>query len=420
MVHTYLGSELEETLERARGPFMNYMRAHVSLLRPLMKSLGINEPSKEQLELVVEIAFERYSRTASLIGTPESCLPLVQRLHEMGVNEIACLIDWMESEGALAALPSLDQLRGLAQRRVRPRLQALRNHLAAQLPHYMMPGAFVFLDSLPLTPNGKIDRQLLPAPGDDAYAKRGYEPPRTALEAAVADIWAEVLKRDRVGIHDNFFAIGGHSLGAVVVLSRIRKGFNIELPLTALFEAPTVLALAERIEAAQGQTATIPAPAIVSVAREGAIPLSFAQQRLWFLDQLEPDSRVLQHAGGGAACRAGSMWRRCARTLDEIVRRHEVLRTHLRAVDGAPVQVIAPELKLAAAGDGPERVGRRRSGRRGAAAGGARGGRDAIRSGARPAAPRAAAAARRRRSTSLLLTMHHIVADGWSMGVFIA
>jgi acyl carrier protein len=127
----------------------------------------------------------------------------------------------------------------------------LRNHLKRSLPDYMVPSAFVVLEALPLSPNGKIDRKALPAPEADAVVRGEYMAPRTPVEEVLAAIWAEVLRLDRVGVEDNFFELGGHSLLAMRVVARIRDVLAVELPLRALFEAPTVGELAQRVEMAQ-------------------------------------------------------------------------------------------------------------------------------------------------------------------------
>jgi acyl-coenzyme A synthetase/AMP-(fatty) acid ligase/acyl carrier protein len=120
----------------------------------------------------------------------------------------------------------------------------LRAHLQRSLPEYMVPSAFVVLEALPLTPNGKVDRRALPAPGDDAVIREVYVAPRTPTEEVLASIWCELLKLDRVGVHDNFFALGGHSLLGMRLIARIREKFAVELPLRALFETPTIARLA--------------------------------------------------------------------------------------------------------------------------------------------------------------------------------
>ena len=130
----------------------------------------------------------------------------------------------------------------------------LREHLKEKLPEYMLPSAFVLLEELPLSPNGKVDRRALPAP-ETGGREEGYAPPRTPVEAGIAEIWQEVLRLERVGIHDDFFELGGHSLLATQVISRIRGAFQAELPLRALFEAPTVAGLTQRVAAARGDEA---------------------------------------------------------------------------------------------------------------------------------------------------------------------
>ncbi|MET0399318.1 MAG: amino acid adenylation domain-containing protein [Longimicrobiaceae bacterium] len=214
----------------------------------------------------------------------------------------------------------------------------LRAHLAARVPEHLVPGAFVVLASLPLTLNGKVDRAALPAPehaGEAAYAA-----PRTATEEVLAGIWEEVLGVERVGVQASFFELGGHSLLATQVVSRSRGAFGVEVPLRALFEAPTVAGLAGRIDALRSEGAP-PAPPIERVPRTGSLPLSFAQQRLWLVDRMEPGSAAynvpialrLRGELDVAALRA---------SLDALTRRHETLRTTFAERGGAPVQVVHP------------------------------------------------------------------------------
>jgi acyl carrier protein len=151
-----------------------------------------------------------------------------------------------------------DPLRGAFARQFAP---ALRRALQQQLPEYMVPSAFVVLDSLPVSPNGKVDRSALPVPDAERPSlEEAYVPPRTPIEEALSRIWVDLLGVERVGVHDNFFALGGHSLLATQLMSRVRKVLGVELPLRALFDSPTVAGLAERIETLQwaGQSSTIP------------------------------------------------------------------------------------------------------------------------------------------------------------------
>ncbi|NMO14244.1 non-ribosomal peptide synthase/polyketide synthase [Pyxidicoccus fallax] len=213
----------------------------------------------------------------------------------------------------------------------------LRAHVQSKLPEYMVPSAVVHLGALPLTTHGKVDRKALPAP-DVQVTKRGqYVAPRTPAETTLTGIFAQVLGVSRVGVHDNFFELGGHSLLATQVIARVRAAFRTELPLRALFEAPTAATLAERLQA---PTATR-VPTLVRADRSSAIPLSFSQQRLWFLDQLHPGQALYNIP---LALRLSGSLEPSAlqRAFDELVRRHESLRTTFRAEGGEPRQVIHP------------------------------------------------------------------------------
>ncbi|MCU1267661.1 MAG: amino acid adenylation domain protein [Acidobacteria bacterium] len=235
-----------------------------------------------------------------------------------------------------------DPLQGSFVRRLAPQL---RSFLRESLPEYMVPSTFVLLETLPLTPNAKIDRAALPAP-DVARPEldEAFVPPGNQTEADLAEIWASVLKLDRVGIRDNFMELGGHSVLATQIISRARDVFQVELPLRTIFEAPTVAAMSATIEVAQqGKTRPISTPR--PVARGEMVPLSFAQQRLWFLDQLVPGTPVYNLPAGVRlpyAIDVGALHK----SLNEIVRRHETLRTTIGVRDGQPHQIIAPTLEL--------------------------------------------------------------------------
>jgi amino acid adenylation domain-containing protein len=224
--------------------------------------------------------------------------------------------------------------------------EALRVFLKERLPEYMVPAAFLWLDALPLTPNGKVDRWALPAPEEGAGDRAGEAmAPRNSFEELLAGIWAETLRVERVGIEDNFFDLGGHSLLAMRVISRIREAFGVALPVRSLFDCPTVSRLAEAIvEALRAGKVSSPPP-LAATAREGLLPLSFAQRRLWFLDQLEPGNAAYNIP---LALRIeGRLDPRClAWALSTVVARHEVLRTTFHVADGEPVQVIAPAAEV--------------------------------------------------------------------------
>ncbi|HVB29717.1 MAG TPA: amino acid adenylation domain-containing protein [Terriglobia bacterium] len=222
----------------------------------------------------------------------------------------------------------------------------LRRFLKDKLPDHMVPSVFVLLDALPLLPNGKIDRRALPAPDRSRpELDKAFVAPRTPTEELLAEIWAQVLDIERVGIYDNFFDLGGHSLLATQLVSRMREAFQVEILLRRLFEVPTVAGLAESIEAARQTGQKLLAPPILPVPRNGDLALSFAQQRLWFFNQLEPG---LSAYNIPAAVRLKGPLNLAAleQSLNEIVKRHESLRTTFGKVDGRPTQVIAPTLTI--------------------------------------------------------------------------
>ncbi|WEQ54972.1 amino acid adenylation domain-containing protein [Komagataeibacter nataicola] len=213
----------------------------------------------------------------------------------------------------------------------------LRRALAAVLPDYMVPAALVLLDALPLTPNGKLDRKALPAP-DFTPAGEGRAP-RNPQEAILAALFAEVLGLTRVGIDDSFFDLGGHSLLATRLASRIRSSLNIDLPVRAVFENPTVAGLAEATAGQEDSNR----PPLVPMTRPAILPLSFAQQRLWFLFRLEGPSATynmpLSIQMDGPLSIAAMQT-----ALGDVVARHESLRTVFPEVDGiACQQVLATE-----------------------------------------------------------------------------
>ena len=294
-----------------------------------------------------------------------------------------------------------------------PDASELRAHLQHSLPDYMIPHAFMLLKALPLTVNGKLDRKALPTP-EGRQGKVEYVAARTPVEAVLVQVWAEVLGLDQVGVHDNFFELGGHSLLATRVPARLRAMLGIELPLRALFEAPTIAELAPRVEELRRSVQGVFAPPLRATQRSGPLQLSFAQERLWFLEQLEVTGpaynipRAFRLAGrlDVAALQ---------RSLTELVRRHESLRTRFREMNGVGAQVIDPAgpvnlsvtdlsgLELAArevrAGTLMQEEAARRF--------------DLVdRGGFRVELLRLS-----KEEHILLMTVHHIVFDGWSQGV---
>jgi len=291
----------------------------------------------------------------------------------------------------------------------------LADFLAERLPEYMVPTVFVGLDALPLSPNGKVDRGALPAP-DGAGDEAEHVAPRTPEEEAVAAAFAEVLGVERVGAEDDFFALGGHSLLAPRVVSRLRGALGVELPLRALFEAPGVAGLAARVEAALRRDAGPQAPPLVPVPRNGPLPLSFAQQRLWFLDRMQPGSAAYNMPYALRLHGAADV-PLLARALSAVVERHEALRTVFPEVDGEPVQAVLPApaatLSVVDLGALPAverertllRIAREEAGRPFDLARG-----PLLRALLVRVAPE---------EWGVLLTLHHVVADGWSVGVVV-
>jgi acyl carrier protein len=218
----------------------------------------------------------------------------------------------------------------------------LRTFLGSLLPEYMVPWALVPMDTFPLTPSGKLDRRNLPAPVAARPREAALSPPRGPVQELLAGIWAEVLGLERVGAADHFFELGGHSLLATRVMSRLRSAFDIAMPLRTLFEAPRLDDLAAQVEAALRAGASQLAPPLVPVTREGTLlPLSFAQQRLWFIDQLEPASPSYNIPA--AVLLNGELDRAAlAACFERIVARHEILRTTFDAAGEEPVQRIDP------------------------------------------------------------------------------
>lgn len=227
-----------------------------------------------------------------------------------------------------------------------PTVSEIRNFLQAKLPDYMIPTAYMQLDALPLTSNGKVDRKALPEPDHERPELEGvFVAPRTPAEEMLAGVWMEILGIGQVGVYDNFFELGGHSLLATQIVSRIREAFAVEIPLRALFEAPNIAMLARAIETARQSADGMEAPPMVPVSRDQDLPLSFAQQRLWFLDQLEPNSPFYNIP---SALRLQGKLNISAleKSIHEIIRTHEALRTTFQAIEGQPFQIISSESQL--------------------------------------------------------------------------
>ncbi|MFD2169077.1 amino acid adenylation domain-containing protein [Tumebacillus lipolyticus] len=292
----------------------------------------------------------------------------------------------------------------------------LRAHLKTILPDYMVPSAFVLLPSLPLTQNGKVDRRALPAPDAADYGMQGrYEAPRNEVEERLALIWQIVLGHDRIGIRDNFFETGGHSLLATQTISRINESFDVQLPLRVMFEAPTVAELAEQVAIALTSKRGEDFPPIVSVSRDGELLCSVGQERVWQLDRMMPGTPIYNVPM--AMLFTGKLdVAVLKRAFDEIIRRHESLRTVLYDNgEGVRQKVLAPgqqQLEII------EKLGlseeeRSAEVKRFLA-------EEANRNFDLEAAPPIYSALMKFSEEEHLwmLNMHHIITDGWSVGVF--
>ncbi|MDF0733200.1 amino acid adenylation domain-containing protein, partial [Pseudomonas entomophila] len=287
---------------------------------------------------------------------------------------------------------------------------ALREHLRANLPAYMVPVAYVQMDALPLTINGKLDRSALPAPDLDAFGIDQYEAPEGAAEIALAAIWQHLLGISRVGRRDDFFELGGQSIKAVQLISQVRERLGGELGLAELFAAPRLSDMALAIARAERSDQR----PIEKADRTAPLPLSFAQQRMWFLAQMDGGSEAY-HISTALRFHGRLDETALRRALDRIVARHEVLRTRFVSIDGMPVQRIDAEdcgfpLEVVAF-DGPlpdaEAVARL-----------AEEGVSVPFDLSRGPLIRARLLRLAEQDHVLTVMMHHIVSDGWSMGVF--
>jgi len=292
----------------------------------------------------------------------------------------------------------------------------LRDHVKQTLPDFMVPAAVVVLQEFPLNPNGKIDRKALPRPDYSRDQQTVFIPPRTVTEERLAAIWAEVLHLPQIGAEDDFFSAGGHSLLATQVMSRVRQVFKVEIPLRAMFESPVLRGLAEQIDSALRVHSGVQLPPLRQAPRDQVLPLSAAQQSMWFLDQLDPDSAVYNIPSTHRLNPALNL-AILQHSLDQLVDRHESLRTTFVAVQGQPQQVIAPALRIpieyADFSDLPPAESERRAVERILAAA-----RKPFHLATGPLL-RVTVAQLAGGAQLLSIVIHHIISDRWSVGVFL-
>ncbi|MDI2591032.1 amino acid adenylation domain-containing protein [Pseudomonas sp. 681] len=284
----------------------------------------------------------------------------------------------------------------------------LRQHLQARLPEYMVPSAYVRLHSLPLTANGKLDHKALPAPDQAALLSREYEAPQGEIETALVQIWAEVLQVGRVGRRDHFFELGGHSLLAMRMVSRVRMQLGVELVLSDLFANPQLAAVAQVL--AQAGRSTL--PPIVALSRDEDLPLSFAQQRLWFLAQMG-DANSAYNIPAALTLRGALNVEALQRALARIVERHETLRSRFVQLNAEPQVLVVADLTFGLV------VEDLRHEYEAQAVLQSRIDHEAAQPFDLENGPliRGRLLVMANDEHVLLLTMHHIVSDGWSMGV---
>nr|APZ78834.1 nonribosomal peptide synthetase [Stigmatella aurantiaca Sg a15] len=284
---------------------------------------------------------------------------------------------------------------------------AIREHARKRLPEFMVPSEIVLMEELPLTSSGKVDKKRLPPPRlEENEARASFVAPRTPTEQTLAALWEELLERRPIGVGDNFFLLGGHSLLAAQVMSRVRRAFGVEVPLSALFEHPTLSALASVIAA---KTAAPQLPPLVRLKGEGDRPLSFAQERLRFLAEFEGDSAAY-NIPIALSLRGQLHEGALSRSLQRVVERHEPLRTCFPLVEGQPVarlfkgdlSLVTEDLRLSGAPSLDTRLKEESS---------------------RPFSLETGPVIRAHlfkvaeQEHVLLVVMHHIVSDGWSFGV---
>jgi amino acid adenylation domain-containing protein len=360
---------------------------------------------------------ERMYRTGDLVRwTPDGELEFLGRADNQ-VKIRGYRIEPAEIERIVAAVPGIGQVVVVA-REDRPDdkrlvayyvvddaeidVVALRNAAEAALPNYMVPSAFVRLDAVPLTPNGKLDRHALPAP--EFSADRRGRSPRTSEERRLAELFAEILGTADVGIDDSFFDLGGHSLLATRLISRIRTVIRVEVSIRDIFNHPTVAGLAAAMAADEQATAR---PPVRAADRPDRLPLSYAQQRLWYIDRYEQTGAtynvpLIWHITGPLDLRA------LAEACTDVVVRHESLRTVFPEVGGEPEQLIIPADEIATpltvtdvAPDAVESAVREVVGRTFDLA--------------KDIPIRAELLVTGADQATLVVVLHHIAADGWSM-----
>ena len=401
----------------ARG-YLNYPE--------LISEKFLSDPFKEdphsRLYRTGDLAKYRADGNIEFLGRCDNQVKI--RGHRIELGEIETILNQHPSvKEALVVTRARDELdeKDLAayvvsDHKLTPTIADLRGFLRKRVPEFMVPSVFMFLDVLPLTPNGKIDCDALPPfHGERTEVDHGCVEPRTEIEELVAQIWREVLKRDEIGIYDNFFDLGGHSLLATRVIVNLQEAFNKDVPLGVLFDAPTIAELAVELEKIIRHGHAPELPPIVPSPRSGPLPLSLNQEHLWQLDRLIPGTRFFNMPYAyrlTGALNVGAL----EKALKKIIGRHEALRTVFNEIDGCPVQIIKNGLSfqletLDFRGGSPADVSR-------AAAEHIVEERSVSFDLVTGPLLRVKLLRLTEREALLLMTMHHIISDHWSMQLF--
>jgi amino acid adenylation domain-containing protein/FkbH-like protein len=289
--------------------------------------------------------------------------------------------------------------------------EKLREGLKTALPAYMVPSAFVLLERLPLTPNGKVDRKALPAPSENRSGlSEDFVAPSSSVEQQLAAIWRDVLQLNEIGVRDNFFDLGGNSLLAVQIISRIRESFDAELPMSALFDAPTISVLAQQIGEHPRHSGSHMCLPLEPVGRDGCLPVSFVQERLWFLEQMRPEN-CAYNVPIAFRLRGPLELDAFQKAFDLMVARHESLRTTFCVEDGNLTQAISPAVCIKIAIEELRDESRAQ---------------ELVEKEAQLGFDLSSGPLIRAKLLRLgksdhifVVVMHHIISDGWSLGIFL-
>lgn len=358
MLHAFVWKDESDAVEICRKPFSDYLRAHLSLEK-MAKSFGKEEmfETEEEAESIIELAFERYSKTSSLIGSVESCLNMVRQLKDIGVDEIACLVDFgIQSSLVLEGLDYLGQLQEKAKTLYSVDRSLLKEHMRSQLPDYMVPAHIIVDQSFPMTSNGKVDRKRLiedTQKQEFIHIEEEERPAQTDTEHRLVSLWSEILGLEIRSISTNFFTLGGHSLLAAQLIAKIRSSMQINLPLRTIFDAPTITQLAQKIDGLLDNNVNQASPThsertsdLLSCATSHIAPLSFAQQRLWFISRLQPNSPLynvpIAFVLEGLLDKPAFV-----RAFRELLASHEVFRSTINQENGQPtlnISANAPDI----------------------------------------------------------------------------